>query len=173
MSAVRRPSLPVRPLTVAELDQVMPIEVQAYEFPWSRGNFIDSLAAGYWAQGLFGTDENFASRLLAYAWAMPGAGEVHLLNLTVAPALQGRGHARLILDHLVAWSRNLPADKLWLEVRPSNQRAISLYEHYGFQTVGRRPGYYPAAHGRREDATVMSLDLTALPPGSRPSEVPQ
>ena len=120
MSAVRRPSLPVRSLTVAELDQVMPIEMQAYEFPWSRGNFIDSLAAGYWAQGLFGTDESFASTLLAYAWAMPSAGEVHLLNLTVAPALQGRGHARLMLDHLVAWSRNLPSDHSLELLSPSN-----------------------------------------------------
>ncbi|MES2889165.1 MAG: ribosomal protein S18-alanine N-acetyltransferase [Pseudomonadota bacterium] len=154
-----------RALTLADLDAVMCIEVQAYAFPWTRGNFIDSLAAGYWTQGLFGPADGAlpgaAPALLAYAWALPGVQEVHLLNLTVAPWAQRRGHARRLLDQAVAWARGQGAEQLWLEVRPSNLAAISLYRGQGFQTVGLRPGYYPAAQGQREDATVMVL---ALPP---------
>lgn len=154
----------LRPLTLADLDAVLHVEAQSYEFPWTRGNFVDSLAAGYWAQALFrhGDDDPVTVRpslLLAYAWAMPGVDEVHLLNLTVAPSVRGRGHARALLDHLVAWSVLQGAHQLWLEVRPSNARAITLYERYGFRGVGRRPGYYPAARNQREDATVMGLAL--------------
>lgn len=169
-AAARRSAVPLgvtaRALTVADLDAVMCIEVQAYPFPWTRGNFLDSLAAGYWTQGLFGPAEQALPgappTLLAYAWALPGVDEVHLLNLTVAPWAQRRGHARSLLDRLVDWARAEGAEQLWLEVRPSNLTAIALYRAHGFQTVGLRPGYYPAAQGQREDATVMVL---ALPPG--------
>lgn len=149
-----------RALTPSDLDAVMRLEVQAYDFPWTRGNFVDSLLAGYWAHALFQCStppDDSPAELLAYAWAMAGVGEVHLLNITVARARQGRGYARFLLDRLVAWCQETRADDLWLEVRPSNARAIALYERYGFETVGRRPNYYPANHGRREDATVMSL----------------
>ena len=163
MSTALHSSLECRALTTADLDAVMHIEGQAYEFPWTRGNFIDSLVAGYWAQALFRPGDTAASsapELLAYAWAMSGVGEVHLLNVTVALGAQGRGHARFLLNRLSEWSRSLPADDLWLEVRPSNLRAIALYERYGFQTVGRRPAYYPAANGGREDAIIMNLKLS-------------
>ncbi len=164
----------LRPIGLGDLDAVLHIEAQSYAFPWTRGNFIDSLAAGYWAQALFRRDDDanvVRPGMVAYAWAMPGVDEVHLLNLTVAPWARGRGHARSLLDHLVAWSLAREARQLWLEVRPSNARAIALYERYGFRTVGRRPGYYPAPHGRREDATVMGLALApAAPRPSNPAE---
>jgi [ribosomal protein S18]-alanine N-acetyltransferase len=142
------------PMTVADLDRVMAIERVAYEFPWTRGNFVDSLAAGY--DALLLRDGWGAIR--AYCVVMPGVQETHLLNLTVAPPYQGSGLARLMLDILVADS---PAATRWmmLEVRLSNERAQAIYRRYGFVEVGRRPGYYPAAHGRREDACVMRLAL--------------
>jgi ribosomal-protein-alanine N-acetyltransferase len=169
------PALLMRPLYVADLDAVLRIEAQAYEFPWTRGNFIDSLAAGYWAHALYGVgdgDRGSAPELLAYAWALPGVEELHLLNLTVAPGARGRGHARCLLDHLVAWGRTQRATQLWLEVRPSNLRAIALYERYGFRSVGRRPGYYPAAQGQREDATVMGLALAEPAPAPSTESAP-
>jgi ribosomal-protein-alanine N-acetyltransferase len=90
---------------------------------------------------------------------MKGVDEVHLLNITVAPELQGQGWGRLMLDALATWSRGQGAQWLWLEVRASNERAQRLYAHYGYRRVGQRKAYYPAAHGRREDAIVMSLAL--------------
>src|SRR5512137_1072087 len=88
------------PLTVADLGAVLAIENAAYEFPWTRGNFIDALAAGNHAQGL----RDAAGTLCAYCVAMAGVQEMHLLNLTVAPPYQHRGLARLMLDALVAAS---------------------------------------------------------------------
>lgn len=162
MSTALSSGLECRAITTDDLDAVMHIEGQAYEFPWTRGNFVDSLVAGYWAQALFQRGNHLSSSgpdLQAYAWAMSGVGEVHLLNLTVAPGAQGRGHARFLLNRLLEWSRSLSADDLWLEVRPSNLRAIALYDRYGFQAVGRRLAYYPASSGGREDAVVMSFNL--------------
>jgi ribosomal-protein-alanine N-acetyltransferase len=148
-----------RPMTTADLERVMAVEVQAYPFPWSRGHFADSLAAGYQAQLLLRDD-----RLLGYYVAMSGVQEMHLLNLTVAPEHQRQGHARHLLAHLAASARAAGAAQVWLEVRESNARARALYERWGFEPVGRRKGYYPAGHGRREDALVMRWAVPAAAP---------
>jgi ribosomal-protein-alanine N-acetyltransferase len=155
MSARLRERAPRRvPMTLARLDDVLQIEQAAYEFPWTRGNFIDSLAARYLAEVL--VDDG---AVLGYFIAMAGIDEMHLLNLTVAPAWQGQGHGRALLDALVGLCRTRGARTLWLEVRESNVRARGIYERYGFGEAGRRRGYYPAPRSGREDAIVMSLEV--------------
>jgi ribosomal-protein-alanine N-acetyltransferase len=142
------------PLTPQRLDEVMAIEREAYEHPWTRGNFLDSLESGYQAQIL-----GAGGVVLGYFVAMKGVDEVHLLNLTVAPKQQGEGWGRVMLDALALWARGQGAQWLWLEVRVSNTRAQRIYERQGYRRVGERKRYYPAANGRREDAVVMSLKL--------------
>lgn len=142
------------PMTEARLDEVLAIEREAYGHPWSRGNFSDSLRSGYQAQLLCAGDT-----LLGYFVAMKGVDEVHLLNITVAPAYQGQGWGRVLLDALSLWSRAEGAQWLWLEVRVGNLRAQRVYERYGYRRVGERKNYYPAHEGRREDAIVMSYKL--------------
>jgi ribosomal-protein-alanine N-acetyltransferase len=147
------------PLTMARLDAVLAIEKAAYAVPWTRGNFVDSIASGYLVQCLLGG----RGVLLGYCVAMQGPGELHLLNLTVAPAEHGRGHARHMLEALVAGCRQAGVAQLWLEVRESNARARRLYRRFGLVEVGRRKAYYPAlpdaAPCEREDALVMNLRL--------------
>jgi ribosomal-protein-alanine N-acetyltransferase len=142
------------PLTEARLDELLLIEHAAYRHPWSRGNFTDSLRAGYQAQMLVAD-----GTILGYFVAMKGVDEVHLLNITVAPRYQGQGWSRVMLDALAIWSRAQGAQWLWLEVRVSNARALQIYERHGYRRVGERKGYYPAANGQREDAVVMSFKL--------------
>jgi ribosomal-protein-alanine N-acetyltransferase len=149
----------LEPLRVAHLDAVMVLEQASYEFPWTRGNFVDSLHAGYMAQLL---REAPGGVPLGYYVAMEGVDEVHLLNITVAPAARHRGHARFMLDALVQHCRLVAANSLWLEVRESNTAARALYGRYGFATVGRRRGYYPAPGNRREDALLMNLAIAPL-----------
>ena len=149
------------PMTTSALDAVMAIEVAAYAFPWTRGNFIDSLAARYPARLLY----NPAGELLGYFVAMVGVDELHLLNITVAPAAQGCGHARFLIDALIGLCQAHAARELWLEVRESNVRARSIYERLGFVPVGVRKAYYPAAR-QREDAVVMSFQVAAPPEAS-------
>jgi len=160
MSAVHRPRTePSRllPLAADRLDALMAIEVQAYAFPWTRGNFIDSMVAGYLARVLVADHDD---ALLGYFVAMAGVDEMHLLNLTVDPAHQGRGHARTLLQALYGLAVQAGARALWLEVRESNARAQALYLAQGFHRAGRRRGYYPAAMNQREDAILMTLDLS-------------
>lgn len=148
------------PIGEHDLDAVLAIEACAYAFPWRRSHFVDSLAAGHWSA----IRRDDAGALVGYAVAMPAADEMHLLNLTVAPPLQGRGHARALLDALQAEARARGMASLWLEVRPSNERARRLYAARGFEEVGLRRAYYPAPHGRREDAVVMRLLLAGGDP---------
>ncbi len=142
------------PMTVDDLDAVMRIERLAYAHPWSRAVFEDTVVAGYQAQRLLA-----GTTLLGYFVAMKGVEEVHLLNITVAPAHQYKGWARVMLEALSLWARGQAAKTLWLEVRVSNSRALQIYRAQGFVQVGRRPKYYPSGHGQREDAIVMSLTL--------------
>lgn len=155
MSAVlRTDEAAFEPMTEARLGEVLRIERASYDHPWTQGNFADSLRSGYQAQLLCGAD-----RLLGYFVAMKGVDEVHLLNITVAPDDRGQGWGRLMLEALALWSRRQGAQWLWLEVRVSNLRALSIYERCGFRRVGERTNYYPATGGGREDAIVMSLKL--------------
>lgn len=162
MNAVLRPqSTALRAMTREHFGAVMEIEREIYDFPWSPGNFEDSIRSGYLAQVL--VDEERSDGLLGYFVAMSAAGEMHLLNLSVATPEQGRGHARAMLDALCAYAREGGLSELWLEVRESNVRARALYQRYGFRHIGLRRGYYPAPNRQRENAVVMGLLLQAGP----------
>lgn len=161
MSAVLEPlEARLEVMTESWLAAVCRVEQSAYPHPWTRGNFNDSLRAGYQAQLLIG-GVGPDTQLLGYFVAMQGVDEVHLLNITVTPAWQRQGWARLMLDALVLWSRGQGAHWVWLEVRVSNTRARAVYERYGFRQVGSRRQYYPADKAGREDAVVMSMALSA------------
>ena len=149
------------PMAMAQLDAVMAIEVAAYAFPWSYGNFVDSIVAGHPSRLLYSA----AGELLGYFVAMVGVDEIHLLNITIAPAAQGQGHARFLISALIELCGAHQASELWLEVRDSNLRARDIYRRLGFKQVGVRKAYYPVALGRREDAVLMSRKLAAAPAG--------
>jgi len=153
MSAVLRPEPRLRPLAAGDLDAVEAIEREIYEFPWTLGNFRDSLAAGYSCWVLYGADG-----VMGYAVMMLGADEAHLLNLSIAAPCRRRGLASRLLEHLVVVARDYGAQLMFLEVRPSNEAARRLYAGYGFQQAGTRRGYYPA-HDGREDALLLTLAL--------------
>lgn len=145
------------PLLADRLDEVLRVELRTYDHPWNHANFVDALHSGYQTQMLVAD-----GYLLGYFVAMKGVDEVHLLNITVAPEFQGQGWARTMLDALALWTRGQGLQWLWLEARVSNVRALHVYERYGFRRVGLRKAYYPAGHGQREDAIVMSLPLPEL-----------
>lgn len=151
-------AMTLRAMLPSDVDTLLAIEQRAYAFPWTRGNFIDSLAAGYVAQMLVDGQQ----QPLGYYLAMQGFEEMHLLNITVDPRCQGQGLAVQMLDALSRHARAVGACQIWLEVRQSNERARRIYARYGFIEQGLRRSYYPAGPGRREDAIVMSLQLTPL-----------
>ena len=138
-------------MNVTDIEDVIAVEQNAYPFPWTRGNFLDSLDSGYEAWVL--RDED--GLLLGYFLMMYVVEEVHLLNITVRPDRQGQGLGRKLLDQLIALARDAGMHAVLLEVRPSNNHALMVYHHLGFVQIGQRKNYYPAAGARREDAIVM------------------
>ena len=154
MSAVLRDTPRLGPMREGDLDEVMAIESAIYTHPWTRGNFVDSLDAGYVCRCLrLGPD------LFGYFVLMVAAQEAHLLNLSIAAAHQRRGLGSGLLREAIDLARRLGARNIFLEVRPSNGGAQALYTRFGFRKVGTRRGYYPA-HSGREDALVLTLSLT-------------
>ena len=142
-------------MTTHDIDEVLALEQSVYPHPWSRGNFVDSLASGYQARVLRDTD----GALLGYFLLMPAVDDAHLLNVAVARRYQGRGIGRYLLEKAAACARELALSSLLLEVRPSNGRALQVYLRHGFLQIGRRKAYYPAHDNLREDAIVMRLPL--------------
>ena len=143
----------LRPMKPEDLDAVARIEAAAYEFPWTQGIFRDCLRASY---GCWVLAQH--SDVVGYGVIGVAAGEAHILNVCIAPEQQGRGHGRRLMLRLIDLARWHQAQRIFLEVRPSNPKAIQLYDDLGFNEIGRRPIYYPGRHGR-EDAIVMAMEL--------------
>lgn len=153
MSAVLENLAMFRPMCRRDVDEVARIEKEIHPFPWTSGNFLDSLDAGYscWVY-------DFGGSAAGYAVLMLAGEEAHLLNLSVAGIWQRKGMGRKLLLHLIKLAREYGANTMFLEVRPSNAAACGLYDSMGFSEIALRRNYYPAAKGR-EDAVLMGLPL--------------
>ena len=141
-----------RPMTAADIEAVLKIEYAAFSHPWTRGIFHDALSA-YECWVMFEGEQQVGHDVINLILE-----EAHLLNITVKPQSQGRGLGLCLLEHLMERARERGGRECFLEVRASNTTAYRLYERYGFNEVGRRRDYYPAADGR-EDALVMACTL--------------
>ncbi len=149
------PDMEFRPLRDADAEAMAAIEREVYVFPWTVGNFRDSLFAGYHCAGGF-----IGNELVAYSVMMHALDEGHLLNLAVKKSWQSMGLGAAILTHVLAQARLDRRSVLYLEVRPSNIAALALYARFGFTQMGLRRDYYPAVTGR-EDALFLGITLTA------------
>ncbi len=143
----------IRPMSQQDLDAVYDIERRAYDFPWTRGIFVDCLRIPYVCEIL---EERGA--VVGYAVMSLGGDEAHLLNLCLDGPARGRGLATMMLDHLFLKAMREGVRVLYLEVRPSNAAALALYARSGFARIGVRKNYYRAEDGR-EDALVLARSL--------------
>lgn len=143
------------PMNESDLAAVAALEATLQVFPWSHGNFADSLASGYsvWVLRLGGD-------LIGFSVVMSVIDEAHLLNIGVCKHYHGQGYGARLLRHAMECARLGGATRLFLEVRLSNERAVDLYRHFGFRQIGTRKGYYPAIVGR-EDALIFDKELVA------------
>jgi ribosomal-protein-alanine N-acetyltransferase len=156
MSAVLEPRIELSPMSARDIDEVLAIEYRVCPFPWSRGNFTDSLASGYscWVC-------RFGGEMVGYFVLMLAVDDAHLLTICVAEKRQRLGFGARLLQHASQVALAAGAQTLLLEVRPSNEKALNLYRQFGFHEIGRRKGYYPASAGR-EDALVFSRALAEV-----------
>lgn len=153
MSAVLKDAPVPGRMGEADLPEVVAIERDIYTHPWTQGNFADSLRAGYDCCTL-----RLAGELAGYFVLMAGAGEAHLLNLSVSARQQRRGFGSTLLREAMQLARGHECSNIYLEVRPGNTGAQALYSRFGFRRIAVRRDYYPVAGGR-EDAYVYMLTL--------------
>lgn len=153
MSALPDNAVQYRRMMTADLPAVVAIEQGVYTHPWTLGNFADSLQAGYHCWII-----EAGSVVVGYSVTLIAAGEAHLLNLSIAADRQRQGLGRDHMAFLIKLARDHGAEKMYLEVRPSNDAGRALYRTLNFVEVGLRRDYYPA-HGGREDAILMETRL--------------
>jgi tRNA threonylcarbamoyl adenosine modification protein TsaD/ribosomal-protein-alanine acetyltransferase len=139
----------IRPMEVADLDAVVAIERATYPAPWSRGMFLDELGQGA-SRAWFVADSPWG--IMGFAGLMQIGVEGHVMNFAVRPDARRLGLGSALLSTLIETARERAIDRLTLEVRPSNDAALSLYATAGFVEEGRRHGYYGDSG---EDALVM------------------
>lgn len=150
MIAVARDLPPViRPMRQSDIDSVTAIENATYDFPWSAGIFRDCLLAGYTNLVLDCDGDTVGYGIMSVA-----AGEAHLLNICVVEELRRQGIGGRLLEHMMQIARDARAERIFLEVRPSNKSAFNLYDSAGFKVLGVRENYYKAREGK-EDAVIL------------------
>ncbi|WP_192457661.1 ribosomal protein S18-alanine N-acetyltransferase [Musicola keenii] len=140
-------------LTDADLTAAYRIECLSHAFPWTEKTFLGNQGERYLNLKL-----SHEQQLVAYAITQVVLDEATLFNIAVHPAHQRQGYGLQLLEHLIGELEEKGIVTLWLEVRASNQGAIALYQHLGFNEVSVRRDYYPSADGR-EDAIIMALPL--------------
>ncbi|MEO8991831.1 MAG: ribosomal protein S18-alanine N-acetyltransferase [Nitrosospira sp.] len=153
MSAQFQEMPQIRRMVPADLDMVVALEREVFLFPWTRGNFSDSLQSGYYSLVLEQEGDVFG-----YGVMTIGAQEAHLLTLSIAAGAQGKGWGETLLRHFIHIAREQHATTMYLDVRESNHIAARLYKRIGFRQIAKRKDYYPAMGGR-EDSLVMELVL--------------
>jgi [ribosomal protein S18]-alanine N-acetyltransferase len=139
-----------------DLDEVVAIERASFGMPWSRGAFLYEIQQNRVARCWVLRE---GDRVAAYLCLWEIGDELHVTNIAVHPAHRRRGLARRLLRAILEDGRSRHLRAVTLEVRPTNDEALALYESFGFRVVGRRRGYY---YDTGEDALIMESDLQAV-----------
>ena len=147
------PGLWFRRMTLGDVERVMKVEHQVYEFPWTEKIFSDCIRVGYYCW-LALQRQN----IVGHAVISVSAGESHMLNLSIAREYQRRGFGKVFIEFLIQQAQEKQAQTMLLEVRPSNTAAINCYNSAGFNEIGLRKDYYPAPEGR-EDALLFARHI--------------
>ncbi len=145
--------LRVHAMELDDVEIIHVMELRNYDYPWTSGIVRDCIVSGYECMKLMHDDE-----IIGYYVLQIAANEAHLLNICIDKPWRAKGFALQLLRIAMRSAAMQQAAELFLEVRPSNKRAIKLYEGVGFNEIGCRPNYYDAKQGR-EDAIVMALYL--------------
>jgi ribosomal-protein-alanine N-acetyltransferase len=141
------------PMTLDDLDEVLAIERASFQTPWSRGAFRYELTQNRVARSVVA---RIGRQLVGYLCLWEIGHEVHITNVAVHPSFRRRGVARAVLGSVLEDARRAGVELVFLEVRPTNVEAVTLYESLGFRVIGRRKGYY---FDTGEDALVMEARL--------------
>lgn len=144
-----RVSVQVRPARSDDLASIARIEADSFSTPWSAATF-ESLLERPGSVLLVAEAQDGTRVGYAVMWSYGDQGE--LANIAVTEGWRGRGIGSRLIDAILETAQRTGVRELFLEVRESNTKASVMYEHRGFELVGRRPHYYRRP---REDALVL------------------
>lgn len=145
--------LKIRPMQQGDIDQVYAIEISSHRAPWSRDILRDCVLVGYDCRVLEVTD-NSVKKIVGYIICRNSLNVCHILNLCIAVKEQRKGYGQKLLEEILISLLRSNSDSVILEVRPSNDAAIKLYQKFGFETDLIKKGYYKDEHGE-EDAILL------------------
>lgn len=140
----------------AGFEALAALHAEAFDRPWASDE-IETMAA---AHGAFGVAAMEGRDLLGFILLRAMAGEAEVLTVAVAAGRRRQGVGRALVEAAAATARSVGAEEIFLEVAQDNPAAIALYEEAGYETVGRRPGYYPRAKGA-VDAILLRARLNS------------
>lgn len=137
------------PMDRSHIKQIAALEKECFSTPWSEAMLEEEL---FNPQASFIVAEDGEGNILGYAGLHVVLDEGYIDNIAVCPDARRHGVGSALLDVYCRFGA-VHLAFLTLEVRASNVPAIGLYEKYGFQRAGVRPGYYQRP---REDAVIMT-----------------
>ena len=140
-------------MTEEDLKEILEIEISSNPHPWSEKNFLDCIQRDYYC-----LIQEFNQKISGFAIQSTSLEEAHLLNIGIKEKFRRKGLGVDILNQVIIFSESISCRRVFLEVRVSNTKAISLYEKEGFQKVDIRKNYYRLGDGR-EDALIMTKKL--------------
>lgn len=142
----------VVPMGERHLDEIARLESLCFSEPWSRKALEEELENP--TAMFLVAEENGV--VLGYAGMHAVCGEGYIDNIAVFPEHRRNGVARRLITELADRLSQQDGEFLTLEVRASNEAAISLYHSIGFLEVGRRPRFYT---NPTEDALLLTFSL--------------
>jgi len=141
------------PMEADHVPQIAALEQICFSDPWPDAAVRSELEnpLSLWLVALEG------ETVIGYVGSQTVLGEADIMNVAVAPTHRRLGIAEKLLQTLQSRLASDGVHSLTLEVRRSNQAAISLYEKLGYGQVGCRPNYY---HKPKEDALILRKEWT-------------
>ena len=146
----------IRKMKDTDIAAVSRIEKLTHIQPWSENVLTDCYYSDYLC--LVAEEKDYQKELKGYIILSQVLDEAHLLNLCVSLKYQGLGLGRELTARGIKEVVKRGGRKIFLEVRRSNMRAISLYKSFGFSEIGIRANYYKGS-SISEDAVVMASVL--------------
>ncbi|MCH9770785.1 MAG: ribosomal protein S18-alanine N-acetyltransferase [Gammaproteobacteria bacterium] len=144
----------IRVMTQADVADVYAVEIAVAATPWSERVFAECLLCGYWTWVV-----EKAGKVVGFALVSSQIDEAHIMNIAILPDYQGQGLGRMLLKFIIDEAKKSACERVFLEVRKSNEVAIQLYQSCQFNRIGLRHQYYPEEAGQREDALIFELIL--------------
>lgn len=148
-------TITIRKMLVEDAPAVAAIEVRSFSEPWPEFEFVKAVE-----------DRNYcylvaahSKEVVGYAGAIVSIDEADVTNIAVKTDFRNQGVGEELLKHLLIQVELRGVDKVFLEVRESNESAISLYRKYGFYQIGKRPGFYKRPI---ENALLMRKDINII-----------